>query len=212
MTDYSAAAPLSPSPPSLIANATTRNDKRERKQTAQLLPPGITHNMMKKFVVYYREMTYLKNGKQQPREYFKVESHPRLNKPWVSSKSMKISLIEKLNDANQYVVSLDTDTDTEQSVAAAAVPACGDSAGSIAERWSKTLPKYTMLRMGRHSPTSTILTFVYDRKDNINGFRWTCSHTFSCPADAADAAISLGLHCLRDKLREKYGADLLTII
>lgn len=213
MTDYSAAAPLSPSPPSLIANATTRNDKRERKQTAQLLPPGITHNMMKKFVVYYREMTYLKNGKQQPREYFKVESHPRLNKPWVSSKSMKISLIEKLNDANQYVVSLDTDTDTEQSVAAAAVPACGDGVvGSIAERWSKTLPKYTMLRMGRHSPTSTILTFVYDRKDNINGFRWTCSHTFSCPADAADAAISLGLHCLRDKLREKYGADLLTII
>jgi hypothetical protein len=203
--------------PSLIANATTRNDKRERKQTAQLLPPGITHNMMKKFVVYYREMTYLKNGKQQIREYFKVESHPRLNKPWVSSKSMKISLIEKLNDANQYVVSLDTDTDKdkEQSVAAAAVPACGDSAGSIAERWSKTLPKYTMLRMGRHSPTATILTFVYDRKDNINGFRWTCSHTFSCPADAADAAdaaISLGLHCLRDKLREKYGADLLTII
>jgi hypothetical protein len=213
MTDYSAAAPLSPlpspsplpPPPSLIANATTRNDKRERKQTAQLLPPGITHNMMKKFVVYYREMTYLKNGKQQIREYFKVESHPRLNKPWVSSKSMKIPLLEKLNDANQYVVSLDTEP-------SCAVPACGESAESIAERWSKNLPKYTMLRMGRHSPTATILTFVYDRKDNINGFRWTCSHTFSCPADAADAAISLGLHCLRDKLREKYGADLLTII
>lgn len=223
MTDYSAADPLSPSPspspPSLIANATTRNDKRERKQTAQSLPPGITHNMMKKFVVYYREMTYLKNGKQQPREYFKVESHPRLSKPWVSSKSMKISLIEKLNDANQYVASLDTDTDKEQSAAAAAAAAalaCGDGVvGSIAERWSKNLPKYTMLRMGRHSPTSTILTFVYDRKDNINGFRWTCSHTFLCPtnsSDAADAAISLGLQCLRDKLREKYGADLLTII
>lgn len=200
--------------PSLIASATTRNDKRERKQTAQLLPPGITHNMMKKFVVYYREMTYLKNGKQQIREYFKVESHPRLNKPWVSSKSMKIPLLEKLNDANQYVVSLDTEPSAAAGAAAAGA-ACGDSAESITERWSKNLPKYTMLRMGRHSPTATILTFVYDRKDNINGFRWTCSHTFSCPADAADSAdvaISLGLHCLRDKLREKYGADLLTII
>jgi hypothetical protein len=41
----------------------SRNDKRERKKTAQTLPPGITQSMMKKYVVYYREMTYLKNGK-----------------------------------------------------------------------------------------------------------------------------------------------------
>lgn len=88
-----------------------RNDKRERKHTAQSLPPGITHNMMKKFVVYYREMTYLKNGKQQPREYFKVESHPRLSKPWVSSKSTKIALLEKLNDANQVVADLEAQTE-----------------------------------------------------------------------------------------------------
>lgn len=192
-----------------------RNDKRERKQTAQSLPPGITHNMMKKFVVYYREIMYLKNGKQQIREYFKVESHPRLNKPWVSSKSMKIPLLEKLNDANQYVAMLDT---------IAEVPAPeyeGDGAdgggSSVAERWSKNLPKYTMLRMNRScSPSATTYTFIYDRKDNVNGFRWTCSHTFLCPtnsaadADAdADACISLGLQCLRDKLRAKYGADLL---
>ena len=218
MTDYSAvpasvpataAADATPTPLALLSS---RNDKRERKQTAQSLPPGITHNMMKKFVVYYREMMYLKNGKQQIRVYFKVESHPRLNKPWVTSKSAKITLLEKLNDANQYVATLDAtiDADVDTSVHASA-PECGDGEGSIAERWSKNLPKYTMLRMSRHSPTAATLTFVYDRKDNVNGYRWTCSHTFSCPHSSDAAPISLGLQCLRDKLREKYGADLLTI-
>ena len=165
------------------------NDKRERKQTAQILPPGITHNMMKKYVVYYREMVYLKNGKCIPREYFKVESHPKLARPWVTSKSMKIPLLEKLNDANEYVMKLS---------ATASDPATTDPATQ--------LPKYTMLRIVRDTPTATICSLVYDRKDNLNGFRWTCSYTFSSPTSTA---VSLALHHLRDKLREKYGVDLL---
>ena len=165
------------------------NDKRERKQTAQILPPGITHNMMKKYVVYYREMVYLKNGKCIPREYFKVESHPKLARPWVTSKSMKIPLLEKLNDANEYVMKLS---------ASESDPATTDPATQ--------LPKYTMLRIVRDTPTATICSLVYDRKDNLNGFRWTCSYTFSSPTSTA---VSLALHHLRDKLREKYGVDLL---
>ena len=96
-----------------------RNDKRERKHTAQTLPQGITHNMMKKFVVYYREITYLKSGKQQPREYFKVESHPKLSKPWVSSKSAKIPLFEKLNHANQVVADLESQSEKHTGLAVA---------------------------------------------------------------------------------------------
>jgi len=165
---------------------------------------------MKKYVVYYREMTYLKDGKQQPREYFKVEAHPKLNKPWITSKSVKISLIEKLNDANQVVDDLD----------AAATAAAEIS--TITERWAKRLPKYATLRIVRDTPTATILSANYDRKDNLNGFRWTGSHTFSLPmtgdgafadaADAADAAddtvISLEIQKLREKLIHKYGLDL----
>jgi len=148
-----------------------RNDKRERKHTAQILPPGITHHMMKKFVVYYRETMYLKNGKTQPREYFKVESHPRLKKPWVSSKSVKISLIEKL-------------------------------------------------RIVKDTPGLITLALVYDRKDNSNGFRWTCSYTFSVIAvdisislsnNNIEAQISLGIDKLREKLQEKYAVDLLSV-
>jgi hypothetical protein len=193
-------APPTPSTPP------RREYKRERKQTAQILPPGITHDMMKKYVVYYREMTYLKDGKQQPREYFKVEAHPKLNKPWISSKSMKISLIEKLNDANQVVDDLDAATVTAATAAA--------EISTIAERWAKRLPKYATLRIVRDTPTATILSANYDRKDNLNGFRWTGSHTFSLPMtgdadDAADdAAISLEIQKLREKLIHKYGLDL----
>ena len=193
----------------------SRNDKRERKKTAQTLPPGITQTMMKKYVVYYREMTYLKNGKSQPREYFKVESHPKLPKPWVSSKSTKIPLLEKLNDANQVVSDLentmgaspDPDPDPDQ-----------DTSNPLQQRWIKYLPKYTRLRVNRpKKDNSTILSLVYDRKDTSNGFRWTASYTFmynnqSTLNGAADpddkAAISLGLQHLRNNIREKYGADL----
>lgn len=180
-----------------------RNDKRERKHTAQSLPPGITHNMMKKFVVYYREMTYLKSGKQQPREYFKVESHPKLSKPWVSSKSMKIPLLEKLNDANQIVVDLESqpEKETEQ----------GETTFteySIIERWTKQLPKYTTLRVG----TPGVITLVYDRKDNHNGFRWTSSHTFSIHSvKDADTTITVAIMNLREKLQNKYKVDIVSI-
>jgi hypothetical protein len=188
MTDADATDAISAATPPQSPALSGINDKRERKQTAQVLPPGITHNMMKKYVVYYREMVYLKNGKRIPREYFKVESHPKLARPWVTSKSTKVPLLEKLNDANEYVMKL----------SATASEAATDPATQ--------LPKYTMLRIVRDTPTATIRSLVYDRKDNLNGFRWTCSHTFSSPTSTA---VSLALHHLRDKLRDKYGVDLL---
>ena len=191
----------------------SRNDKRERKKTAQTLPSGITQTMMKKYVVYYRETVYLKNGKSQPREYFKVESHPKLPKPWVSSKSTKIPLLEKLNDANQVVSDLenttdagagaDTDTDTDT-----------NALDQIKQRWEKYLPKYTRLRVNRvkKDTNAVIISLMYDRKDTSNGFRWTASYTFMYnnqpTSDDDKSAISLGLQHVRNNLREKYGADL----
>ena len=171
---------------------------------------------MKKYVVYYREMVYLKDGKQQPREYFKVEAHPKLNKPWITSKSVKISLIEKLKDANKVVDDLDA------AAAAAPIPG-GIYPGSVVtptvtaapiQRWISRLPKYTTMRIVRDTQESSILSVNYDRKDNLNGFRWTGSHTFSLPLTGADtetdtdAIISLEIQKLRDKLVHKYGLDL----
>lgn len=191
-----------------------RNDKRERKHTAQTLPPGITQQMMKKFVVYYREFVNLKNGKRIPREYFKVESHPKLSRPWISSKSGKISLHEKLEEANQVVSDLEK-----------AIPEMADNSTSVAttmmseNRWSvynKYLPKYTTLRVVRQSSSSATLSLVYDQKDNSNGYRWTCSHTFTVPNpfDSSTPAItetriSLEISKLKEKIYEKYAVDLI---
>jgi hypothetical protein len=64
--------------------------------------------MLKKYVVYYKEC-YNKE-KDLWREFFKVEKHPKLDKPWIGSKSEKISIKDKLNEANKIVEDLDNDT------------------------------------------------------------------------------------------------------
>lgn len=201
---------------SITTTLSTRNDKRERKHTAQTLPPGITQQMMKKYVVYYREFVNLNNGKRVPREYFKVESHPKLSRPWVSSKSGKISLREKLESANQVVLDLekkdilcDSHYDEESG---------NTEELNITTAINRHLPKYTKIRIINEHESSCIYSLVYDQKDNRNGFRWTCSHTFRLPITPSspkplltDATISLELQHLKDKLCEKYAADILSL-
>ncbi len=76
-------------------------ERRERKHNAKPLPEGITNDMMKKYVVYYKEC-YNKE-KQLYREFFKIEKHPKLEKPWISSKSNNISVLDKLKSANDMI-------------------------------------------------------------------------------------------------------------
>ncbi len=80
------------------------NTKRNRKHNAKPLPEGITHDMMAKYVVYYKEC-YNKE-KQLYREFFKVEKHPNILKPWATTKSGAVSIIDKLNYANEKVAEL----------------------------------------------------------------------------------------------------------
>lgn len=63
--------------------------------------------MMKKYVVYYHE--WLDKEHTKEREFFKVEHHPKLDKPWMTSKSSKITIQEKLNQANKVVEDLEND-------------------------------------------------------------------------------------------------------
>lgn len=208
---------IEPSTATCPQQTAARNDKRERKHTAQTLPPGITQNMMKKYVVYYREFVNLKNGKRVPREYFKVESHPKLSRPWVSSKSGKISLHEKLESANQFVVDLEKKNVEDDP------PAYDDESmemeeANITTAINRHLPKYTKIRIINEDDTSCVYSLVYDQKDNRNGFRWTCSHTFRLPVTPSspkplltDAIISLELQHLNEKLYEKYAADILSM-
>jgi len=60
---------------------------------------------MKKYVVYYQEWLNKEHTKQ--REFFKVEKHPKLDKPWMTTKSNKVSIQEKLEQANEFVTNLE---------------------------------------------------------------------------------------------------------
>ena len=81
--------------------------KRERKTSAKPLPTGIIQSMMKKYVVYYQE--WLNKEHTKEREYFKVEKHPKLDKYWCTTKSNKVSIQDKLAQANKIVDDLEND-------------------------------------------------------------------------------------------------------
>ena len=78
--------------------------KRERKHNARKLPDGLSQNMMKKYVVYYHE--WLDKEHTKKREFFKIEKHPQLDKPWVTTKSEKVTIQDKLKQANKVVEDL----------------------------------------------------------------------------------------------------------
>ena len=88
-------------------NGIKEGTKRERKSSAKPLPEGIAQDMMKKYVVYYQEWLDKEHTKQ--REYFKIEKHPKLDKHWMTTKSNKVSIQDKLVHANKVVEDLEKD-------------------------------------------------------------------------------------------------------
>jgi hypothetical protein len=79
--------------------------KRSRKQNAQTLPEGITEDMMPKYVVYYSEIYNKETG--ATREFFRVEKHPNQTKDISTSKSNKINILQKLEEAKQIIYKLE---------------------------------------------------------------------------------------------------------
>lgn len=76
-----------------------------RQRSSKLeLPAGLTYEMLKKYV-YYNKENY---GTSGVREFFRVE-HPKLEKCWSTTKSMKVNIIEKLHAANKVSEDLDND-------------------------------------------------------------------------------------------------------
>lgn len=96
----------------------TKMKKRNRKHSAQSLPKGLEHHMMKKYVVYYRE--WIDRQHTREREYFKIEKHPDLKKGWTSSKSCKITIFDKLAAANKIIDDLEEKKKKEMEEKAAA--------------------------------------------------------------------------------------------
>ena len=69
--------------------------KRERKKSAKDLPEGIT-----------QDHEWLDKEHTKKREFFKIEKHPLLDKPWVTTKSEKVTIEDKLKQANKVIEDL----------------------------------------------------------------------------------------------------------
>jgi hypothetical protein len=98
--------------------------------------------MIKKYVYYNRE--FYDKVKTKEREFFRVE-HPKLEKTWATTKSEKVSILEKLAQANKVVDDLEDDI--------------------YPEKCEPTLPKYVSLIITRDKPH-----LVYEKRI-VNGKR-----------------------------------------
>ena len=125
-------------------NANT--DKRSRKYNANPLPDGLTQEMLPKYVVYYHEI-YNKE-KNLTREFFKIEKHPKLDKPFMSSKSRKVSLMSKLEEVKQKLHKLENDI--------------------IEEEDPDKLPQYYRINQMRGAPHLIYERRVNDRRYGLN--------------------------------------------
>jgi len=87
--------------------AVSREQHKNKQYVDKPLPSGITQDMLKPYVFYYFNIYDSKKNKS--RDFFRVEGHPKQNgKKWETSKSGKVSILEKLNQANQYAEILDS--------------------------------------------------------------------------------------------------------
>jgi hypothetical protein len=75
---------------------------------------------------------WLNKEHTKKREFFKIEKHPKLDKPWSTTKSNKVTIQEKLNQANKVAEDLDNDIYPEKDDA--------------------KLPKYVSLIIAREKP------------------------------------------------------------
>ena len=121
-----------------------RNSQRKsRKHNAVALPIDISNIVLPKYVVYYKEC--YNHEKNLWRDFFKIEGHSLQKKPIYSSKSNKITILEKLKQINTI---LDNLTNQEHN--------------DYNEK-SIVLPKYISLNT-KHNPHY----LIYDKKTNID--------------------------------------------
>lgn len=161
--------------------------KKDRQKNAKALPEGISQEMMRKYVVYYHEC-YNKD-KDLYREFFKVEGHPKLTKPISSTKSVKITALEKLALANKIVDDLVNDIYPAQE------QPNNTKTNSAAFSHLPPLPNYVSYSMARDK-----LHLVFERRTNDK----RCNIKMILPKDYV---LADELVILREKVITKYGND-----
>jgi len=103
---------------------------KKKRFSKKIIPEGITPEMLPKYV-YYNCEEICNEKKTTKREFFRVE-HPKLDKSWSTTKSFKVSIIDKLAQATKVVEDLENDI--------------------YPTKTTPTLPKYVSLVTMREKP------------------------------------------------------------
>ena len=177
--------------------------KRVRKCNAIELPIDISENMIPKYVVYYKEC-YNKE-KMLFREFFKIEKHPKLfnyKKHLTSSKSKKITIVEKLEQIKLILKTIENDKlfimengekieENEEKIE--------ENGEKIEENEEKKkeiiLPKYISLK--NHEKDKKKYYLIYDEK--TNKYRNTYKLLYN-----KNIEFSQNLKDFLEKVREKF--------
>ena len=139
-----------------LVNMSVQNanrDKANRRCDAIDLPDNLIQNDLPKYVIYRKEI--LDKESNRFREYFYISNHPKLEKTWETTKSMKINIREKLKLAKLKLQQLDEIISDAQ---------YSQQSGL---NQKIILPTYYRLSNERNRQQ-----FIYDRK--INNIRQTC--------------------------------------
>ena len=130
--------------------------KRERKHNAIKLPESILQEAIPKYVTYYKECYNIQ--KKLYREFFKIEKHPKMikGKLYVSSKSNKINILEKLEEIKKILEKLNNVGENEDSEK--------NEDSEIQVKNEITLPKYISLK--NHENDYNKYYLIYDKKTN----------------------------------------------
>ena len=193
--------------------------KRERKHNAIKLPENIQQSDLPIYVNYYKECYDQKN--KCYREYFKIEKHPHniTNKLYVSSKSNKINILEKLEEIKKMLLIIEEEyelhkknIETEQVVKDdkqrvkddEQIVNCEEQVVKSDEQIinisqnkknSIVLPKYISIR--KHETHSNKYYLIYDKKSGTkrNTLKALCSNS---------TLLNTNLELFIKKIEEKF--------
>jgi hypothetical protein len=195
--------------------------KRERKHNAVKLPNNIEQCNIPIYVNYYKECYDQKN--KCYREYFKIEKHPHNihNKLYVSSKSNKINILEKLEEIKKMLLIIEEEyelynknNETKQLVnsneeviksekvvlkSEPQLAKCEPPVSNILQNKKNSiiLPKYISIRRHETQPNNYYL--IYDKKSGSkrNTLKALCSNS---------TLLNTNLELFIKKLEEKFAS------
>jgi len=184
---------------------TKEESKRERKHNAIKLPENLEQYDLPIYVNYYKECYDQKN--KCYREYFKIEKHPHNinNKLYVSSKSNKITILEKLEEIKKMLLIIEEEYEINnknnetQQVIKDEEPIIKNETQVVNisqnKNFSIVLPKYIAIR--KHETEAHKYYLIYDKKSGSkrNTMRALCSNS---------TLLKTNLELFIQKIEEKF--------